>query len=299
VHDLNEILTFASVAELGSFTRAATRLGIPKSTASRRVAALETRLGARLIQRSTRRLSLTSEGAEYFARISRVVADIDEAEQAVRGRDSEPRGRVRVTAPEDFGQWFVAPLAAEFAAIHPGVDVEIIMTDRDVDLVAEGFDISVSGGKLKDSSLVVRQLGLSRLIFVASPKYLKRRGTPSRPEDLRGHECLHFSASRRPGMWEFKGPKGPIWLRVSGRFASNSFTALRDAALAGLGVAWMPDYIVANELKRGRLVEILGGLAPGPVEMYALFPSNRNLAARVRRLIDFLVERMSTQPWRA
>ncbi len=297
--DLNEVVVFAEVVRAGSFTRAAKTLGMPKSTVSRKVARLEERLGARLLHRTTRRLRLTEVGASYFGRCELALSHLDEAEQLVAESQAAPRGVLRLTAPSDFGEAFLGGVIAAYLRLHEDTRVEVVLTERLVDLVAEGFDIAIRAGPLRDSALVSRRLAPARLILCASPAYLEARGVPETPEELSEHECVIFTNdARRRTTWSLSPRRGPpVLVPVRGSVAVNSFVLVREAALAGLGIGSLPAFVAARAVEEGRLARVLEGLSPPASPLHALYPSTRHLPAKVRAFLDLLREQLNPPPW--
>lgn len=291
---LNGMRAFTRVVEEGSFTAAARALGLPKSTVSRHVAALEDRLGVRLLHRTTRSLRPTDVGQAYFERASAILADVEEAEQAVTHVQSTPRGRLRVTAGVSFGTGYLGTIIAGFLAAYPEVEVEVVLTDRYVDLIGEGFDVALRAGQLDDSSLIARRLGSASLVVVGSPAYLADRGTPTAPSQLRQHECIRFALSRSGGSWAFKGESVP----VTGRLTLDNGELILDAAKRGLGLARLPTFICGEAIRSGDLVAVLEGSIPQSGGVYAVYPHNRHLSAKVRAFVDHAVESCKpVAPW--
>ena len=287
---------FVKVAEQGSFSAAARALGLSKSAVSKHVTALEERLGVRLLNRTTRRLALTEVGFAYRHSAARLVAEIDEVETLAGRHSVEPRGRLKIAAPVSFAITRLAPLLPEFLARHPHLEVELSLNDRFVDLLEEGFDLAVRVGTLRDSSLIARRLALARMVCVASPPYLERRGVPQHPDDLRHHACLRYTYGRNPDVWEFRRGGERVTVKVGGPIAANNGEVLVAAAVGGLGIVCPPDFIGAGELERGRLVPILSEWTIEPVPVHAVFPPQRQLSAKLRVLIDYLVERLDQRP---
>ncbi|MBF0627386.1 MAG: LysR family transcriptional regulator [Magnetococcales bacterium] len=286
--------TFVRVVESGSFAEAARKGGLSRAAVSKYIEALEEHLGARLINRTTRRLHLTVEGEVYYQRCSRILDEILEAEQTITHLHSEPRGLLRVSAPMSFGSLHLAPLVAEFLLAHPAVEVDLVLNDRFVDLVEEGFDVAVRIGTLGDSTLVARRLAAARLLLCAAPAYLDQRGEPMTPEDLNNHTCLLYSYTASPGVWRFRRDGEEQSVRVTGVLRANNGEALRTAARAGLGLVMLPSFLVAEDLRSGRLKPVLNDYTLLPtLGIHAVCPSNRHLAAKVRRFIDFLVTRFA------
>lgn len=296
--DLNAVQTFAKVVELGSFREAARRLGLPKSTVSRRVADLEERLGTRLLERTTRSMRLTDLGATYLQRIAPAIDAMVDAERSLEELQAEPRGTLRLSVPVSFGHLFLGDILAGFLAAHPKVHVVAELSDRVVDLVDERFDVAIRAGELPDSSLVARKIGHGPLATFASPSYLAARGTPKRPEALADHDCLVFGTTPKT-TWMFGLGRKRIAVKVSGRLAVNSFHTLCTLAAAGHGIARMAEYLGAEEVRRGRLVTILDRFAPPPVPLHLVYPSSRSISASLRAFVEFVSAWMITPPWLA
>jgi DNA-binding transcriptional LysR family regulator len=290
------LAVFAKVAEVKSFTKAAEALGLSKSAVSKHVAGLEERLKARLLQRTTRRLSLTEVGTALFARAQRIVAEVEEAERAVTTLSTEPRGTLRVSAPMSFGIRHLGPLVAEFMARYPELSVEMILNDRMVDIVEDGFDLAIRIAKLPDSSLIARKLCPGRRVVCASPDYWRRHGIPKTPADLKGHNCLMYTYLLNPGELRFDGPAGPLTIPVAGTLHSNNGDILRSAALAGIGFYFAPTFLVGDDVRLGRLERVLPEYDDTSLSIYAVYPHNRHLSAKVRAFIDFLAERFGGEP---
>lgn len=290
--DLNAMTVFAKVAQCQSFTQAARALGLPKSTVSRRIADLERELGARLLQRTTRRLSLTDAGRTFERHCARIVAEVEDAERAVSELHRAPRGLLRVSAPLSFE--FLGGLVAEYLAEHPDVTIDLVCTDRVVDLVDEGFDLAIRAGKLADSSLVARRLGGVRRRLVASPDYLERRGKPRSPAALAEHDCLVFGGGPRTGSFRLEREPGrePLEVPLRARFVVNDVGVLFEATLAGLGIALLPETRVAEALASGRLAAVLPRWSSPEVPLHAVVPSARHLAPKVKSFLAHLAARL-------
>jgi DNA-binding transcriptional LysR family regulator len=298
VDRLAAMQAFVRVAELRSFSEAARRLNSSKSVVSRQVSALEAELGARLFHRTTRSLTLTEAGRGYHERCARILADIDEANLSVSQLQAAPRGRLRVNAPMSFGFLHLAPAIPDFLARYPEVEVDMIMNDRFVDLVDEGFDVAVRIGRLADSSLVARKLAPVRRLVCASPSYLKARGIPASPDDLKDHDCLCYGNMALSDEWRFTALDGKPWLvEVRGRLRTNNGDALRAAALKGLGLANLPTFIVGGDLQSGTLVPVLGDYTPQDSALHAVYPHSRHLSPKVRAFVDFLADRFGPHPY--
>jgi DNA-binding transcriptional LysR family regulator len=289
LENVSELRLFVRSAALGSLAAAGRELQLSPAAVSKRIARLEERLGTRLLQRTTRRLSLTEDGAGFYERCVRILGDLDEAEAAVSERDLTPRGTLKVTVPLSFGRRHMGVAVAEFLARYPQVRVELELTDSLLDIVEEGYDLAVRLTVLKDSSLIARRLLPNYRVICASPAYLERHGTPRAPVDLRRHNCLIHGTE---DVWEFEGPEGPLPVKVAGNLITNSGQALKDAVLAGLGLAVKSTWDVGAELEDGRLRAVL---TEWPVfsrmAFYILYPSGKQLSPKVRAFVDFLVER--------
>ena len=281
---------FAAVAADGSFTAAARRLGISTNLASKYVARLEDRLGVRLMNRTTRRLSLTEAGQAYHARCQQLLDDLDELESAVQQGQATPRGTLTITAPQTFGEMYLTDLVAAFLEEQPDLSVNLTLTDRFVDLVDEGFDLAIRIGALEDSSLIARRLAANRIVTCAAPSYLARAGTPARPEDLKNHACIIDTNVRTPTRWPFEVDGARTAITVAGRFSVNSSRAVHDLVLQGAGIGLCPAYSVGPDIAAGRLTAILESFQALDVAVYAVYPHRRHLSGRVRAFIDHMVD---------
>lgn len=293
--DLNEIVVFARVVDAGSFTAAARQLGMPKSTVSRKVAELEERLGARLLQRTTRKLHLTDVGHTYVQYARRVVGELEEAELAVTRMQEAPRGLLRVSAPLSVG--WLGPIVTSFLRRYPDVEVEMLGTDRVVDLIEEGFDIAVRAGRLADSTLIARPLGVMRSYIVASPAFLAEHGTPASPEDLARTDCVAFGGVREPTIWRLQADGKTTPFKIRARFVVNDFDMVQEAALGGLGVAMLPIFRCIDDLRAGRLVRLLREWCSPDIPMHAVYPSTRHLSPKVSAFLDHIRDKMTPPPW--
>jgi DNA-binding transcriptional LysR family regulator len=290
--DLLDVLAFVRVVETGSFARAAERMGLSKPVLSRRVARLEERLGARLLTRTARGAQPTQIGQAYYERAAAILADLEAAQEVVAQAVTQVAGPIRLSAPLSFGIAHLAPALAEFAGLHPQVELDIEYEDRNVDLAAGGYDLAVRIGTLADSSLVARRIAPVRKHAIASPAYLDARGRPERPADLAGHDVLVYGNEQ----WRFRA--GARWETVRGqvRMRTNNGEMLRAAAQAGLGICLLPSFIAAPAIEDGS-VEVL--LRDFPLEegaLHAIMPPGRAVTARVRALVDFLVGRFGPEP---
>ena len=294
---LQEITVFARIVGTGSLSAAARELGMSPAHVSRRLAALEARLGVRLVNRTTRSLHLTDEGAAYYETCTRVLAEIEEADAAVAAGRAEPRGILRVALPASFGNQHVAPLVPRFAQRYPEVQIALSLSDRTVNVVDEGFDLAIRIADLADSSLAARKLAPNRRVVCASPSYLRRYGAPTTPDDLVGHNCL--TTTDFAMNWDYRDPDGkPGSVRVSGRYSCDNWEVLREWALAGLGVALKSTWDVRRHLEDGSLVSLLPGYTfATDVAIYAVYPHRRHLPAKTRAFIEFLAESFGPEPY--
>ncbi len=290
---LGEMEAFVRVVDLGGFTDAARKLGVSKSAVSKHVAALEERLGARLLNRTTRRVSPTEIGLAFYDRAIRVLSEADEAEAMVSSMQDAPRGELRISAPVSFGLRVVAPAVAEFLKTYEDISVHMVLDDRFVELVAEGFDLAIRIGELPDSSLRARRLGDVSSVLVASPDYVAAHGRPEKWQDLAGHNLLHYSNLSSGNYWRLTGADGEErQVRAVGRLTVNNGDALVLAAEAGLGIAYSPDFILGDALRAGRLVELLPNARRPVLGIYAVYPQGRYPQPKLRVFIDFLVDWM-------
>lgn len=295
---LTGLEVFAKVAAAGSLSAAARALGLSQTMVTKHMAALEARLGVKLFHRTTRRLSITEAGRNYLEASERILAEIDAANASVAADRVEPRGLLRLNAPVSFGTRQIAPLLAEFTERHPQVTIELGLNDRLVDLAEEGWDLAIRIGNLAPSSLIARRIAPCRILVCAAPSYLKARGTPRTVSDLATHNCLGYTLSQRTSVdrWAF-GARAEVSVRVSGSLRANNGDALRAAALAGQGLIYQPTFIVADDLRAGRLVALdldqptveLGGI-------YAVYLPDRHPPAKVRAFIDFIADRLAPDP---
>ncbi|WP_438610844.1 LysR family transcriptional regulator [Inquilinus sp.] len=291
------MIVFAQVVDSRSFSAAAARLGLSKSAVSKQIAKLEDRLGARLLNRTTRTLSPTDAGQDFYERCIRVAREVEEAERAITHLSAEPRGLLRLNAPASFGREYLAPLVPEILARWPELRIEALFEDRFVDVVAEGFDLVIRITRLQDSSLVARRIASCRRLVCAAPSYLARRGVPRTPAELLQHDCILYSYATDQNEWEFVGPDGRLeTVRVDGRLRANNAEVTLAALLAGAGLALSPDFIVGPDIAAGRLVPLLTDYENPFGAIYAVWPHNRNLAPKVRAVVDFLVERFAAEP---
>jgi DNA-binding transcriptional LysR family regulator len=290
---------FARVVQARSFSAAARDLGLVKSAVSKRVSLLEERLGVRLLTRTTRKLSLTEDGARYYEHCAALLASADAAEEAVAGASVEPRGRLLVNAPVSFSQMYLTDALTAFLTKHSGIEIELTADDRIVDAVEGGYDLVVRITRLEDSSLVARRLTMDRLVVCASPEYLARHGRPTSPGELVNHNCLHYSLVSQSGEWRFRdAKKQPFVVPINGNFRTTDGATLWRAARAGLGVAVTPLFMVARDVHEGRLELLLEGARKAEIGIYAMFASRRQLPARTKLLVEHLVKWFADPDWR-
>ena len=293
-----DLEAFIAVVEAGSFTAAAERLDTAKSAVSRRVTALEERLGVQLLRRTTRRLNLTETGRSFYEHSARIVADLDEAEAAVLQQHGELRGKLRVALPLSFGARHMHGPIAEFSRQHPRVSFDLDLNDRRIDLIAEGVDVAVRIGRLADSTLIARRLFEARTVVCAAPAYLERRGTPQTPDDLLDHDCLVYSNLPDPMKWvcsDGEGRRHVVDVPVTMMASSGDF--LCAAAKEGLGIVLQPTFIAGELISRGELTPVLTDYQWPVTPAYAIYPPTRHLSYRVREFIDFLAEYFSGVPY--
>jgi DNA-binding transcriptional LysR family regulator len=287
--DLNAVVIFLEVVARNSFRAAAQSLRLPPSTVSLKVAQLEDQLGVRLLERTTRALRLTEAGRAYQRQVAPALETVELAARAVADLDAQPTGSLRITAPFEFGQVAMGPVLGEYLRRCPAVHLDVELTDRRVDLIEEGFDLALRAGFLPDSTLVARKLGKpSRMLLVASPAYLARRGVPRRPADLTRHDCLVMSGARTPTTWTFAARGRRQLVEVDPRVAVNSLVVLHDLAVAGHGIARLPEPHTATARRTGQLRTVLEHLCESRLPWHAIYPSARHVPARLRVLLDVL-----------
>ncbi len=294
-----EMSVFVRVVEEQNFSAAARALKLTPSAVSQLIRRLEDRLGARLLNRTTRRVNLTEEGRAFYQRCRPILAAIDEAERAVAEFQEEPRGLLRVAMPLSLGNYHILPLFPDLLTRYRDLKIETIMTDSIMNLVEAQVDVAVRIGPQPDSSLIARRLGSDRRIVVASPAYLERHGTPKTPDDLTDHNCLRQTAVSNLNQWVFQGPDGPRRIEVTGRFEVNNTPALRHAALAGTGLIRVGEFVAGADINAGRLVRVLGDYeSPTKMDIFAVYPPNPHLSPKVRAFVDLLVNNfLPVPPW--
>ena len=293
--NIDHLALFIRIASTQNIRQAGEELGLSAAVASSYLQKLEENLGTRLVHRTTRKVALTEEGHGFLPHAQDILDSIENARYAVGAGQAEPQGLLRVTAPASFArQHLITPLV-EFMQQHPKVRIDLSLSDSIVDLVEGGFDLAIRNAKLKDSNLIARKLAKDRRMLCASPDYIAQRGSPSYPEDLQSHECVNL---RGLDSWQFTTPEGPLSVKVTSRFKTDNGEAMRDACVAGLGIAINSTWNVWQHLKRGELIPVLSDYPlVAETAIWALYPTNRQLAPKVRRLIDFLSEWFGDEPY--
>jgi DNA-binding transcriptional LysR family regulator len=293
---LDAMNAFAKVVAAGGYAEAARRMGLTRSAVSKAVMELEQLLGARLLDRTTRRVAPTEAGRAYYERCVAILADVEETEIQISRLHDAPRGVLRINAPMSFGTRYLGSAVADFMARYPELKLELILNDRVIDPLEEGVDVTVRIGALADSSLIARRLAPARLALAAAPEYLKQHGTPRTPGDLRAHPCLTYGHMAVAQRWTLLHDGKPIVVPVTSRLCSNNGDVLREAALSGNGIANLPTFLIGPDIATGRLKVVLKATPPAPLGIYALYAPNRYLAAKTRVFIDFLLERFGDAP---
>ncbi len=296
---ITAMAVFTQVVEAGSFSVAARRLGLSRSAVSKQLARLEDRLAARLLQRTTRRLSLTEAGAEFYARCTRIVHEVEEAEQGVSRLHAGPRGLLKVNAPMTFGHRHIAPAIAEFLARYPDVQVEMTLNDQVVNVIEGGFDVTIRVAVLAESNLIARRLAPNRIVVCGAPAYFAAHGRPRTPRDLAHHNCLLYTYLSTANRWHFVGPRGAESVEASGNFRANNGDALQAAARAGVGLVQMPTFIGGGDLASGALETVLERYEDRTTSIWAVYPTTRHLSPKVRVFLDFLAARFERPDWEA
>lgn len=293
---LNSMTIFVQVVEKEGFTAASEKLGLSRAQISKSVMQLEKHLGARLLNRTTRRVSLTETGRIYYERCKLILNDIEEMEGVAGEQTSSPHGTLTLSAPTSFGILQLQKVIPEYIKHYPNVKISLSLADRFIDVVSEGFDVGIRIAKLEDSSLIARKIAPCKQVFCASPEYLNKKGTPKVPIDLALHPCLVYSNDLKPDTWFLHGPEGIQSIKVSGPVCADNGDVLKEAAVAGLGVTLLPTFIVGADIKSGSLQQILSDYHPPEISVYAVFPSHRYLSAKVRTFVNFLSEYFGDEP---
>jgi DNA-binding transcriptional LysR family regulator len=293
---LTSLKAFTRVVQQGSFAAAARELRLSRSAVSKYVIELEQELGVQLLARTTRRVTPTENGQAYYERCQAILSDLEEADLAATRLQSQPRGLLRVNAPMSFGTLHLGRAVADFMEKYPELQIQLVLSDQQIDPVQEGFDVTLRIADLPSSSLIARKVAPAHRVICAAPAYLKRRGTPRHPDELRHHECLAYGHLATGNQWKLTGPDGDHWIRVPWTLCTNNAEVLRDAAVHGLGIALLPTFIAGADLQEGRLRTILSRYKAPEVSLYAIYPETRHLSVKVRLFIDFLVERFGGRP---
>ena len=281
---------YVAVVEGGSFAAAADKLEISRAMVSKQIQKLEEHLGTRLMNRTTRRLSLTETGRAFYDRSTEILQDVEDAEQIAGHMTRTPQGVLRVTIPLSYGQHRLATIIGAYTQAYPQVQLDIALSDRKVDLIEDGFDLAVRIGALPQSDLIARKIGGVRSIVCASPDYVARHGAPRTPQELSGHACLGYSLTGSGADWRFETPDGPLVVPISGPIRADNGDIIRLAGLSGAGILFQPHFIVGDDLAAGRLVQLLPGWQSAELGVYAVYPSRKHLSAKVRTFVDFLAE---------
>ena len=293
---LEAMNAFAKVVAAGSYAEAARRLGLTRSAVSKAVMELEQLLGARLLDRTTRRVTPTEAGLAYYERAAAILADVEETEIQISRLHDEPRGVLKINAPMSFGVMYLGEAVAKFMARYPELRIELVLNDRFIDPLEEGVDVTVRIGALADSSLIARHLAPARLALVASPEYLAGAGQPKSPVELRVHRCLAYGHMAAVHRWHLMQGSEAVTVQITSALCSNNGEVLRTAALAGNGIANLPTFLVGPDIASGKLVQVLPDNPPPELGIYALYAPNRYLAAKTRVFIDFVVARFGEEP---
>lgn len=293
---LGPMRSFVRVVEAGSFTAVAAEQNTTQPTISRQVAALEEHLGARLLTRTTRALTLTDDGRAFYEHALRALEAVGEAENAVGRRQAKPTGMLRIAVPVVLGRRHIVPRLSRFLARYPEVAIDFAMSDGFVDLVEQGIDLAIRVGEITDQSLVARKIGMVRRLTVASPAYLKAKGTPRTPDDLKQHDCIVYTRLATGNRWHFESRHGPLSVTVAGRFRVDNSEAVREGVLAGLGIAVIPAFAFSDEITRGTVKVLLKAYEPKLLPLNAVYPSRRYVPLRVRAMIDFLAHELEIDP---
>lgn len=293
---LSPMRTFVRVVEAGSFTAVANEQSTSQPTISRQIAALEDHLGARLLTRTTRALTLTDDGRAFYEHALRALEAVAEAEGVVGRRRGKPSGLLRLATPVVFGRLHIVPRLPAFLARFPDVSVEVVMSDSFADLVEQGIDVAIRVGEVTDPGLIARRIGIVRRVTVATPAYLERRRAPRTPADLADHDCIVYTRLVTGNRWTFESPTGPLTVEVSGRFKADNSEAVREGVLGGLGIAVIPAFAFRDEIETGAVRVLLKGFEPRQLPMHAVYPSRRLVPLKVRAIIEYLADELSLDP---
>jgi DNA-binding transcriptional LysR family regulator len=294
---LSSMRAFVKVVEHGSFSEAARSLHQSRSAVSKYVMELEHALGVQLLNRTTRSASPTENGRAYYERSVAILAELEEADLAVTQLQAEPRGLLRINAPMSFGTLHLGPAIAAFMEKYPELQIQITLSDEQIDSVQEGFDVTLRIAELASSSLIARRLLGVQRVFCASPDYIQRHGAPEHPKDLKNHDCLTYGFLATGTQWKLTGPDGEHWISVPWRLCANNAEVLKQAALNGRGIALLPTFMAGADLESGALEPVLKDYHAPEIALYAIYPPTRHLSLKVRLFIDFLVERFKERAW--
>jgi len=298
MNQLTAIRVFRRVVELNGFSAAARELGMSNAAISKNVSDLEAHLGAQLLVRTTRRISVTEVGDAYYRRCVNILQDLQEADLTASSNSAEPRGQLRVNAPMSFGLLHLAPLVSDFLSHHEGIEVDLVLNDRVVDLIDGDFDVALRiGGGLQDSTLISKRLSPIERVLCGSPEYFARFGHIEHPAELHKHRCLTYSLSSSPGTWLFTQAEDVQSIDVAGPLIVNNSLALREALTAGVGISLIPTFIVNNELKSGALIHTLPAYKPSPQSLYVLYPQAKYVSQKVRTFVDFISDSFLSEPY--
>jgi DNA-binding transcriptional LysR family regulator len=295
--DLNEISAFISIVQAGGLSRASEQTGLPKSTLSRKLALLEERLGLTLLQRTTRKITLTKMGEEYYRQCSQLLGQLAEIEKQVVSEQTEPQGLIRFTAPIESGSLILAPMIKKFCEKYPKISLDLVFTDRIVDMVGEGFDVALRAGSLRDSSLKAKKVGRERFILVASRPYLKKHSAPKSVQELQQHRLIGFSPNRETLSWKLQGPDGKKEISLHECLRNNSLSNCRGLAIEGLGISLLPRFLVHEDLEKGRLEEVLPQWFSDRGDFSIVYPNQKYVSPKTRAFVDFLFEELKTIIW--
>jgi DNA-binding transcriptional LysR family regulator len=294
---LASLRVFASIIEQGGFAAAGRQLHLSRSAVSKHLRELERELGVQLLRRTTRSASPTESGRDYYERCRAILAELDEADRMVSLHQAEPRGLLRVNAPMSFGTLHLGRAIADFMTRYPALKVQLLLSDQLIDPVQEGYDVTLRIAELASSSLIARRIVETKRVICASPAYFERRGRPRHPDELKQHDCLAYGYLATGNQWKLSGPDGDHWIEIPWIICSNNAEVLRDAALAGCGIALLPSFIAGAALQTGALVSVLADFHAPALALHALYPQTRHLSAKIRLFIDFLVERFGNRPY--
>jgi DNA-binding transcriptional LysR family regulator len=296
--DLLKCMTlFVEVVKAESFSAAAEKIGLSRAQVSKSVMQLENHLGTRLLNRTTRRISLTETGQIYYEGCNVILSDIEEVDCIASEQTNEPRGTLTLSAPTSFSILHLNEAMSGFLKLYPQVRISMNLADRFIDVVSEGFDVVVRIAELEDSSLIARRIAPCKRIFCASSEYLEQHGTPRTAKDLETHQCLIYSNDAKPGSWVLHGPDGVESVKVKGPMVADNGDVLKSAAISGLGIALLPTFITGPDIRAGRLQQVLIDYCPPDISIYAVFPSRRYLSAKVRAFVDYLSEYFGDSPY--